>query len=286
MCFALVPMSAVNCPSTASCESDPYAKMRLFDGYSWATHVLLTLLKLSSSIMLADAPVSIIICTGMLLTNTETVGVLVLAESPRVYRYSSSLLSVKSGCSWVATCRTCYFGLDCHWWGDVALCPELACFVRHIRAKWLSLPHLLQVWPLAGQGLSLWGHTCDIVLIWQVLTVLALSALTVVFLRISLGKSCSRLHSLFLRTARFPALACVSLTSMDLAFASKASSDRSSRRAIRLSRFDVQFWMIVDFNSRSVSANSQFAANFRSLVAYWSTVSPDIWVVVRNLKIS
>ena len=113
---------------------------------------------LSSSIMLADAPVSIIICTGMLLTNTETVGVLVLAESPRVYRYSSSLLSVKSGCSWVATCRTRDFGLDCHWRGDVALCPELACFVRHIWAKWLRLPHLLQVQPLAGQGLSLWGH--------------------------------------------------------------------------------------------------------------------------------
>ena len=30
----------------------------------------------------------------------------------------------------------------------------LARFVRHIRAKRWSLPHLLQVWPLAGQGLS------------------------------------------------------------------------------------------------------------------------------------
>ena len=159
MCFAPVPMSAVNCPSTVSCELDPYAKMRLLDGYSWVAHVLLTLLKLPSSIMLADAPVSIIICTGTLLTNTETVGVLVLVESPRVYRYSSSLLSVKSGCSWVATCQTCDLGFNCHWRGDnVALCLDLACFVRHIRATWMSLPHLLQVWPLAGQGLSLWGH--------------------------------------------------------------------------------------------------------------------------------
>ena len=179
MCFALVPMSAVNCPSTASCESDPYVKMRLFDGYSWAAHVLLTLLKLSSSIMLADAPVSIFICTGMLLTNRETVGVLVFAESPRVYRYLSSLLSVKSGCSWVATCQTCDFGLDCHWRGDVALCPEFACFVRHKQNGWVCyICCRFGLWQ--GRGClweAKWAHTCDIVLIWQVLTVLALPAL-------------------------------------------------------------------------------------------------------------
>ena len=285
LCFALVPMLAVNCPSTASCKSDPYVKMRLFDEYSWVAHVLLTLLKLSSSIMLADAPVSIIICTGMLLTNTETVGVLVFAESPRVYRYLSSLLSVKSGCSWVATCQTCDFGLDCHWRGDVALCPELACFVRHKQNGWVCYIccrfGLWQAGAVSGRP----SEPTLATLCWSGRCWLCLLCLHCGFLENLFGWTLFAVAFTVPENCSIP-LSCVSLTSMDLAYASRASSDRSSQRAIRLSHFDVQFWMTVDFSSRFVSANSQLTANFRSLVGYWSTVSPDIWVVVRNLKIS
>ncbi len=63
---------------------------------------------------------------------------------------------------------------------------------------------------------------------------------------------------------------------------SRAFSVRSSWSAIRLSHFDKQFWIIVDFSSLLMSGNSQFFASFQSLVAYWSTISPDCWAAMRN----
>ena len=87
----------VNWPSTWSWESDPYTKIRLVDRRNSISQFRWMSLKLLSLMMSVDVPVSIIMGTGMLLTETEITRVLApLAVLPSVKRYSSSLLSVSS----------------------------------------------------------------------------------------------------------------------------------------------------------------------------------------------
>ena len=113
-------MFAINWPRIVSCESDPYANMRFVGEFS---SIVQCFCISSSSMMLADAPVSLLIVSDSVF-----------------------------GLGAVPTCRIRLVPFH------GCLLRGIVILDKHTRAKWLGLSHFLQVFPIAGHGPSLWGH--------------------------------------------------------------------------------------------------------------------------------